>query len=287
MKRLGVAGFGTMGSEVALLGACAGLDVVVNCRRREQFEAGLKKLGKVLRLLAREPKFFAAAAVADDASREGVIGRIEYAAELDGFALCDCVIESVPEDAEIKRELFAGLSAVVRPDCLLATNTSSISITEIATAATAPERVVGMHFFNPPSMMQLVEVIPGLQTSEETVEAALKLSAKLGKKGIRVRETPGFVVNRVLLAMMNEAICLYEAGTASLEDIDEAMRLGAGFPLGPFKLADLVGLDVYMDTCESIHRELGDPKFLPPVLLKQLVSAGRLGRKTRHGFYKY
>jgi 3-hydroxybutyryl-CoA dehydrogenase len=287
MKRLGVAGFGTMGSEIALLASCAGLRVSVYCRREEQFDAGLKKLGKVLKLLARDPKFFAAEAVADNGARDSVLTRLEYAADLSGLAHCDCVIESVPEDAKLKHEVFAAVSAVIAPDALLASNTSSISITEIATAAAHPERVVGMHFFNPPLQMQLVEVIPGLQTREETVEAALKLSARLGKKGIRVKETPGFVVNRVLITMMNEAIKLYEDGAASIEDIDEAMRLGAGFPLGPFKLADLVGLDVYLDTCESIHRELGDPKFLPPVLVRQLVSAGRLGRKARHGFYKY
>jgi len=276
-----------MGSEIALLGACAGLSVQVCCRSQQQFDAGTKKLTKVLKLLAREPKFFAAAAVADDAGRELVLARLEYSPELEGLAASDCVIESVPEDSQLKRELFARLSAICASETLLASNTSSISITELAAASQNPQRVVGMHFFNPPTMMQLVEVIPGLQTSEESVDAALKLSSKLGKKGIRVRETPGFVVNRVLLAMMNEAIALHEAGVASIEDIDEAMKLGAGFPLGPFKLADLVGLDVYQHTCESIHRELGDEKFHPPVMLRQLVRSGRLGRKSRHGFYKY
>jgi 3-hydroxybutyryl-CoA dehydrogenase len=148
-------------------------------------------------------------------------------------------------------------------------------------------RLVGMHFFNPPSVMQLVEVIPGLNTDEATVIAALDLAKRLGKRGIRVKETPGFIVNRVLTAMMNEAITIYEEGVASLEDIDDAMRLGANFPLGPFKLCDLVGLDTYNHACETIYTELGRDKFRPPFTLKQHLRAGRLGRKTRHGFYKY
>jgi 3-hydroxybutyryl-CoA dehydrogenase len=286
-QRLGVIGFGTMGSEIALLGACAGLDVAVFTRRAEAFETGRQRLAKVLRVAARDPKFFAAAATADDAGREAVMGRLRHVDSLSALADCDTVIESVAEELELKRGIFAELAQHCRPDALLATNTSSISISQIAHAAENPGRVVGMHFFNPPVMMQLVEVIPGIETSEDSVERAVALTGAMGKRAIRVKETPGFVVNRVLVALMNEAIRLLEDGVASLEDIDEAMKLGAGFPLGPFKLADLVGLDVFLHTCESIHAELGEDKFRPPVLLKQLVAAGRLGRKTRHGFYQY
>lgn len=287
MAQLGVVGFGTMGSEIALLAASAGYSVPVVTRDPERFDNTRQRLGKQLRLLSRDEKFFAAAAIADDAGREDVLARITRVEELSALADCTAVIESAVEDPVVKGGIFAELGRVCAPDALLATNTSSISITQLAASTPQPERVVGMHFFNPPVLMGLVEVIPGLQTSDENTQRALDLSAALGKKGIRVKETPGFVVNRILLAMINEAMTLRDEGIASIEDIDEAMKLGAGFPLGPFKLADLVGLDVYMHTCESIHRERGDAKFAPPFSLKQLVRAGQLGRKTKQGFYKY
>lgn len=285
--RLGVIGFGTMGSEIALLGACAGMDITAYDAIPVALENGLKRLAKVIKMLARDEKFFAAAAITDDAAREAVLGRIKPVTELEAMQDCDYVIEAAPEVAEIKHQIFTSLAQNCRPDTLLATNTSSISISEVAQGIANPGRVVGMHFFNPPSAMQLVEVIPGLATAEESVAKAIELARSLGKKGIRVKETPGFIVNRVLTAMMNEAITLYEEGVASLEDIDDAMRLGANFPLGPFKLCDLVGLDVYNHACETIYRELGRDKFRPPFTLKQHIRAGRLGRKTRHGFYKY
>jgi 3-hydroxybutyryl-CoA dehydrogenase len=287
MAQLGVVGFGTMGSEIALLAACAGYDVLAVTRDPGRFDAARTRLGKQLRLLARDEKFFAAQAITDDAAREGVLGRLARVEELAALADCSVVIESAAEDPGVKSGIFADLGRICGPAALLATNTSSISITQLAAATSGPERVVGMHFFNPPVMMGLVEVIPGLQTSDAAAQQALELAAEFGKKGIRVKETPGFVVNRILLAMINEAMTLRDEGIATVEDIDEAMKLGAGFPLGPFRLADLVGLDVYMHTCESIHRERGDPKWAPPFSLKQMVRAGKLGRKARHGFYKY
>ncbi len=286
-KALGVIGFGTMGSEIALLGACAGMQITAYDAFPEMLEKSSKRLAKVLRMLARDERFFAAAQIADDAGRAEVLGRIATTSELKDLAACEAIIEAAPERLELKLELLHQLEELCAPDTLLATNTSSISITGLAGALGTPERVVGMHFFNPPSAMLLVEIIPGLSTSEETVAAATELAAALGRKPIRVRETPGFVVNRVLLAMMNEAITIHEEGIASMEDIDEAMKLGAGMPLGPFKLADLVGLDTIHHACEVIYRELGRDKFRPPFSLTQHVRAGRLGRKTRHGFYKY
>jgi 3-hydroxybutyryl-CoA dehydrogenase len=285
--RLGVVGFGTMGSEIALLGACAGMHVTACDPFPAVIEAGLKRLGKVVRMLGRDERFFAPAAVADDAARSATLERITIAPDLAGLADCDIVIEAAPEKIELKRSIFEQLCAHCREDALLATNTSSISITEVAAAATHPERVVGMHFFNPPTAMQLIEVIPGLYTAEAITARALELAKALGKKGIRVKETPGFVVNRVLTAMMNEALTLLEEGVASAEDIDEALKLGAGFPLGAFKLCDLVGLDIYLHACESIYSELGRDKFRPPFILRQYVRAGRLGRKSKQGFYKY
>lgn len=285
--RLGVVGFGTMGSEIALLGACAGMPVTAHDPFPAVVEAGLKRLGKVVRMLARDERFFAPATVADDSARAATLAQITIAPDLAGLANCDIVIEAAPEKMELKRNIFQQLCEHCKEDALLATNTSSISITEVAAAATRPERVVGMHFFNPPTAMQLIEVIPGLYTSEAVTLRALELAKALGKKGIRVKETPGFIVNRVLTAMMNEAITVLEEGIASAEDIDEALKLGAGFPLGAFKLCDLVGLDVYLHACESIHNELGRDKFRPPYLLRQYVRAGKLGRKSKQGFYKY
>jgi 3-hydroxybutyryl-CoA dehydrogenase len=287
VERLGVVGFGTMGSEIALLGACAGMQVTVHDPLPGAIDSGMKRLAKVARVLSRDERAFGAQALVDDAARAATLQRIGVANDLAGLAGCQCVIEAAPERIELKRHVFGELSSRCTPDALLATNTSGISITEVAFSAVHPERVVGMHFFNPPSAMQLVEVVPGLPTAEEAVARALELAKALGKKGIRVKETPGFIVNRVLTAMMNEAITLLEEGVAGIEDIDEAMRLGAGFPLGPFKLCDLVGLDVYLHTCESIHKELGRDKFRPPFKLAQYVRAGRLGRKTKLGFYKY
>jgi 3-hydroxybutyryl-CoA dehydrogenase len=286
-KRLGVIGFGTMGSEISLLGACAGYQVAAYDPYPNIFEPSLKRLAKVLKLLGRDPKFFAAEAIADETGRDKVLAAIETSEDLGSLAGCEAVIEAAPENVKIKRELFAKLDELCEESALLATNTSSISITEVAAGMASSQRVVGMHFFNPPSAMKLVEVIPGLGTEEASVERALELARQLGKKPIRVKETPGFVVNRVLLAMMNEAITLYEEGIATPEDIDEAMKLGAGMPLGPFKLADLVGLDTIHHACEVIHKELGRDKFRPPFSLTQHVRAGRFGRKTRHGFYKY
>jgi 3-hydroxybutyryl-CoA dehydrogenase len=285
--KLGVIGFGTMGSEIALLGACAGMAVEVYEPIAEVVGRNSKRLAKVAKMLARDTKFFAAKQLADDAGRDGVLARLSYHTSLDGLAGCTAVIEAVPESFELKHRIFSDLAAHVGEDALLATNTSSISITELGAKLPAPERFVGMHFFNPPSAMQLVEVVPGVHTSEEVVGRAFGLSKALGKKPIRVKETPGFVVNRVLVAMMNEAIALHEEGIADIHDIDEAMKLGAGFPVGPFKLADLVGLDVLEHASKVIYDELGHPKFRPPQSLKKLVRAGRLGRKTRHGFYKY
>ena len=216
-----------------------------------------------------------------------MLGRLTTTGDLAALKDCVAVIEAAPEDKALKRELCAQLSGILGPEALLASNTSSISITELAAGVEHPERVVGMHFFNPPTSMKLVEVVPGLNTTEETVAAALKLAQELGRQPIRVKETPGFVVNRVLLAMLCEAITLYEEGIASMEDIDEALRLGAGMPMGPFKLADLVGLDTIHHACEVVYHETGRDKYRPPFTLSQHVRAGRLGRKTRQGFYKY
>ena len=285
--KLGVIGFGLMGSEISLLGAMAGCNVTAVARSVEKMQPTLARLSKIAKLLSRDEKHFAHAEIATEEGRSAVMGRISPATELASLADCDFVIESAPEVLSLKQAIFGELSAVCNENCVLATNTSSYGITEIAAATECQERVIGMHFFNPPSQMQLVEVIPGFNTAESVVERILALAAEMGKTSIRVKETPGFVVNRVLTAMMNEAMNLYEEGAASIEDIDTAMRLGAGFPLGPFRLADLVGLDTYQHTCDSIYRETGRSHFFSPKMVRQYVKAGRLGRKNRKGFYTY
>lgn len=287
VKQLGVVGFGAMGSEIGLLAACAGIDVVAYDGFLTDREKAIKRLVLTLKRMKRDENFFVAAEIAEEAGRDAIIQRISFADGINGLAGCEVVIEAVPEKLEIKQAVFASLAEHVSGETILASNTSSISITGIAASVTNPERVIGLHFFNPPVLMNLVEVIPGLATSNEVVDATCNLGKALGKKAIRVKETPGFVVNRILLALMVEAMVLAQEGISSFEDIDEAMRLGTGMPMGPFKLADFVGLDVVEHSLESIYEERGDDKFRPPFLLKQHVRAGRLGRKTRHGFYKY
>jgi len=285
--KFGVIGFGTMGSEIGLLAACAGDNVVVLDRFLDDNDRALKRLAQTLRRQSRNGNFFAGEAIATDDGRDEIISRISFTDTESGLEGCGFIVEAAPEDVKLKHEILSAVAGQVGETAIIASNTSSISITEIASAVSHPDRVVGMHFFNPPVQMDLVEVIPGLSTSEAVLEQAEQMALRLGKKAIRVRETPGFVVNRILLAMMVEAISLAESGISSMEDIDEAMRLGAGWPMGPFRLADLVGLDVIDHACQGIYSELGDPKFKPPVLLRRYVRAGRLGRKTRHGFYKY
>ena len=187
----------------------------------------------------------------------------------------------------VKKELFAELEELCRPDVILATNTSSLSITEIASATKKPERVVGMHFFNPAPVMKLVEVIPGYNTSEETIAAAKKLAEDLQKTPVEIKESPGFVVNRMLIPMVNECVAVLAENIASAEDIDKAMQLGANHPMGPLALADLVGLDICLRVMETLHEELGEDKYRPHPLLRKMVRAGKLGQKTGEGFYKY
>jgi 3-hydroxybutyryl-CoA dehydrogenase len=284
--RLGVVGFGTMGSEIALLGALAGWEVMVYDAYPGIIEKNLKRLAKLTRVLARDKKFFAADKIVDPEGQQVVVERISTTTSIAGLNNCTFIIEAAPEELELKENLCSELAENIGDGTILATNTSSISITQIASWCGHPERVVGMHFFNPPSAMQLVEVIPGHETAPDVTSQAMDVAKAMGRRPVQVKETPGFVVNRILLAMMVEAITLYEEGVASIEDIDLAMKLGAGLPMGPFKLADLVGLDTIHHACEVIYEELGRDKFKPPFALTQRVRAGKLGRKTRGGFYE-
>ncbi len=278
IAKVGIAGFGTMGSEIALVAAAADCEVNVYEIVPEVIEHNLRRLPKVLRMMKRE---------SSEEERTKVMARIEASSDPSSLADCDLVIEAVLEKLELKKDLLSQLGKEVKEDAILATNTSSFGVTQLASASGRPDRFLGLHFFNPPSQMQLVEVVPGLLTSEATRDTAIAFVEKLGKKPVVVKETPGFVVNRVLVAMAVEAMSLVEHGIATVKEVDDALRLGAGWPLGPFKLVDLVGLDVFLHACESIYSETGDSKFHPPLMLKRYVSAGLLGRKTRRGFYQY
>jgi 3-hydroxybutyryl-CoA dehydrogenase len=279
LHKIGVAGFGTMGSEIALLAAMAGFDTVAYDAYAPAFDANLPRLAKLLRVLQKD---------LDDAGREAVLARLKTSPDASALNDCDLIIEAVVEDFAVKEELLSGLGKACKPEAIIATNTSSLGVTRLAATSGRPERFIGLHFFNPPSQMSLVEVVPGLLTGKEVGAAALDFVNRIGKKPIFLRkETPGFIVNRVLMAMAVEAMSLAEQGIGSPQEIDEALRRGAGWPLGPFKLMDLVGLDVFLSACEGLYRELGEAKFRPPFMLKQQVEAGRFGRKTRAGFYDY
>lgn len=277
---VGVVGAGTMGHGIAQVAAQAGFTVLLYDTTAAAAQAGLAKIDKTLAVGVEKQKL-------QPAQREEALARLSTTASLESLSPCQLVIEAIPEKMELKRALFATLSALVSPQALLATNTSSLSVTEIAAAASHPERVLGLHFFNPVHLMKLLEVVRALQTSEATVEQARAFGARLKKELVVVKDSPGFASTRLGLAVGLEAVRMLEEGVASAEDIDRAMELGYGFPMGPLKLGDLVGLDVRLAIAEYLFAELGNPAFRPPLLLKKLVRAGKLGKKSGEGFYKY
>jgi 3-hydroxybutyryl-CoA dehydrogenase len=270
-----------MGRGIAQLAATHGFDVTLADAQRDIAERGRAAVGQQLTRLVDKDKLGAE-------ERERILARIEvtdlYGGELEAV---DFVVEAATEDFATKREIFAALDRSCRGGVVLATNTSSISITAIGAAVTRPERVIGMHFMNPPPVMRLCEIIRGLATADTTYETTRALAERLGKETVVSRDIPGFIVNRVLMPMLNEAcFALYE-GIASVDDLDAAIHLGLNHPMGPFALMDLIGLDTTLAILEVMHRELGDPKYRPCPLLRQYVAAGWLGRKTGHGFHHY
>ena len=279
MKKIGVLGTGTMGAGIIQVLAQNGYEVVMRARRESSVEKGLATVKKNLDKMVAKERMTAEVAAE-------VFGRITGSTDINIIADADLVIEAATEDMEAKKALFAELDKLCKPETIIATNTSSLSITEIA-ATGRPDKVIGMHFFNPVPAMKLVEIIKGLTTSEETKATILALTEALGKTPVEVAEAPGFVVNRILIPMINEGIGILADGVADAKGIDTAMKLGANHPMGPLELGDLIGLDVCLAIMETLYTEYGDPKYRPHVLLRKMVRAGKLGRKTGIGFYDY
>jgi 3-hydroxyacyl-CoA dehydrogenase len=281
VQTVGIVGAGLMARQLALLFVRRlEIPVVLRDLTQEQVDEGIAWIHDELTDLVKRGR------LGEGKARflgSIVTGSTDWAV----FAGCDLVLEAVFEEIAVKKEVFAALERVVAPECVLATNTSSLSVTEMGADLDHPERVVGMHFFNPAPVMRLVEVIRGSETSDATTRLIRDLCGRLGKEPVEVRESPGFVVNRLLVPMVNEAFNLLQEGVASAEDIDKAMKLGTNMPMGPFELADYTGLDIGLDVMEVLYRETGDPKFRPSPLLRKYVRAGRLGRKAGRGVYDY
>ena len=275
-----VLGAGTMGSGIAQAFAVSGYQVIVRDLQQAFVDKGLAGIAKSLDRIVAKGNL-------SDEDRKAALGRLSGTTELSAAADVDLVIEAAVENMAIMKAVFAELDSVCKPEAILATNTSSLSITEIASATQRPHQVIGMHFFNPVPMMKLVEVIKGLATSDETKATIVELCGTLGKTPVEVSEAPGFVVNRILIPMINEAIGILADGVATAEDIDAAMKLGANHPIGPLALADLIGNDVNLAIMETLYQEFGDAKYRPHPLLRKMVRGGYLGKKTGKGFFDY
>ncbi len=280
IRTIGVVGAGTMGNGIAQACAVAGIPVVMTDVAQAQLDRGMKTIDGSLERLVKKEKLTAE-------KKAEVLGRIATGTATDALAGCDLVVEAATENLELKLKIFAQLDAAAKPEAIIASNTSSISITKLAAATRRPDKVIGMHFFNPVPVMALVELIRGLQTSDATYAATEAVTKRLGKTPVQVKNSPGFVVNRMLCPMINEAIFALGEGLATAQEIDDAMRLGCNHPIGPLALCDLIGVDVQLAVMQVLFEGFKDSKYRPAPLLVEMVEAGYLGRKTGRGFYSY
>jgi 3-hydroxybutyryl-CoA dehydrogenase len=280
IERVGIIGSGIMGSGIAEVAAKAGFTVVLRSRKQETADATLAKLAGSLEKQVSKGKL-------DEGDAEAIKGRVTGTAELTALSECDLVIESVVEDLATKKQLFAELDKLVKPGAILATNTSTLPVVEMAAETERPDRVLGVHFFNPAPLMSLVEVVRALTTSEETVAEARAFAEACGKEPVEVEDRAGFIVNALLFPYLNNAVRLLENGTAARDDIDAAMKGGCNFPMGPLALLDLVGLDTSLAILDALYDEFRDPNYAPVPRLRRMVAAGHLGRKSGRGFYDY
>ena len=278
--KIGVIGSGTMGSGIASVFIENGYEVVMRANTEKSIKKGLELIEKNLNSKIKKGKL-------TEEEKGNILKKLTTTIDINDLKEVDIVIEAAVENMELKKVIFKELDEVVKKEAILATNTSSLSITEIALATTRPEKVIGMHFFNPATVMKLVEIINGIATSSETSNTIYKVCENIGKTPVKVEEAPGFIVNRILIPMINEAIGILGDGVASKEEIDTAMKLGAGHPMGPLQLSDLIGNDVVLYIMEILHSEFGDDKYRPHPLLRKMVRGNLLGRKTKKGFYDY
>lgn len=280
MEKIFVLGAGTMGSGIVQAFAQKGYEVIVRDIKDEFVQRGLSGINKNLSKLVSKGKM-------TEETKEEILSRISGTTDMNLAADCGLVVEAAIENMKIKKEIFAELDGICKKETILASNTSSLSITEVASATSRPDKVIGMHFFNPAPVMKLVEIIRGMATSQETFDAVKNLSLEIGKEPVEVKEAPGFVVNRILIPMINEASFILQEGIASVEDIDTAMKFGANHPMGPLALGDLIGLDVCLAIMDVLYNETGDNKYRASSTLRKYVRAGWLGRKSGRGFYNY